>query len=197
MKLVDVLGLHIEASSGSPLVLLREHDAPHRVLPIFVGGPEAASIALALSGEHAPRPLAHDVMASLVQSLDAHVDAVEVTDVRDGAFLAAIAVTGPAGGHRLDTRPSDGIALAVRLGAPLYVSDEVLDEAGSVLEEIGDDADLGPDGALDDDAIDAVVADFHDFLAELEPGDFALTLDDADEYDEPAGPDDDPEQPLS
>lgn len=51
MKLVEIVGLHIEATSGAPLVLLREHDEPHRLLPIFVGGPEAASIALALSGE--------------------------------------------------------------------------------------------------------------------------------------------------
>jgi bifunctional DNase/RNase len=143
-------------------VLLREHNAPHRVLPIFVGAPEAASIAIALSGQASPRPLTHDVMASLVHSLDAHVDAVEVTDLHDGAFLAAISVSGPGGGHRLDTRPSDAIALAVRLGAPLFVSDEVLDEAGAVIPE-----------APDDEAIDEAVAEFREFLDELDPASFA------------------------
>ena len=170
MKLVDLVGLHIEATSGAPLVLLREHDAPHRVLPIFVGGPEAASIAIALSGEASPRPLTHDVMASLVQSLDARVDAVEVTDLQDGAFLAAISVSGPGGGHRLDTRPSDAIALAVRLGAPLFVSDEVLEEAGAVIPE-----------TPDEEAIDEAVAEFREFLDELDPASFADAAPDADD----------------
>jgi len=162
MKLVDVLGLHIETTSGAPLVLLREQDEPHRVLPIFVGGPEAASIALALSGESPPRPLTHDVMAALMESVDAYVEAVEVTDVRDGAFLAELAISGPSGGTRLDTRPSDGIALALRLGAPLFVSDAVLEEAGTVLTE-----------EPDEDAIEEEVAEFRNLLDELDPADIA------------------------
>ena len=74
MKLVEIAGLHLEATTGAPLVLLREQDAPHRVLPIFVGGPEAAAIALALSGQFPPRPSTHDVMAALVESLDAQIE---------------------------------------------------------------------------------------------------------------------------
>jgi bifunctional DNase/RNase len=163
MKLVELVGLSLEASTGAPIVLLREFDAPHRVLPIFVGGTEAASIAVALSGQAAPRPLTHDVMASLVEHLDAHVDAVEVTDLRDGAFVAEISLQGPGGGHRLDTRPSDAIALAVRLGAPLFVSDEVLDEVGAVVPEVPEE-----------DEIDEVVAEFRDFLDEIDPDAFAL-----------------------
>jgi hypothetical protein len=162
MKLVEIVGLHVEASSGAPLVLLREYDEPHRVLPIFVGGPEAASIALALSGEAAPRPLTHDVMAALVTGVDAHVDAVEVTDLRDGAFLAELAISGPTGGVRLDTRPSDAIALAVRLGAPLFVSGAVLDEAGTLFVE-----------ELDEEAIDDEVAEFRELLDELDPTEIA------------------------
>jgi hypothetical protein len=162
MKLVDLVGLHLESTSGAPLVLLREHDAPHRVLPIFVGDPEAASIAVALSGQATSRPLTHDVMASLVQSLDAHVDAVEVTDLRDGAFVATIALTGPGGGHRVDTRPSDAIALAVRLGTPLFVSEDVLDQAGAMLAEVPDE-----------ESIDEAVAEFRGFLDELDPAAFA------------------------
>ncbi len=85
-------------------MLLREQDAPHRVLPIFVGGPEAAAIALALSGQSPPRPLTHDVMAALVESLDAAVERVEVTEVRDGALFAELAVSGPSGGRRVGRR---------------------------------------------------------------------------------------------
>lgn len=160
MKLVDVIGLHIETTSGAPLVLLREQDEPHRVLPIFVGGQEAASIALALSGESPPRPLTHDLMAALMASVDAHVEAVEVTEVRDGAFLAELTITGPAGGTRLDTRPSDAIALALRVGAPLFVSDDVLEEAGTVVTE-----------EPDEEAIEEEVAEFRSLLDELEPAD--------------------------
>ena len=158
MKLVEILGLHQEATSGAPLVLLREHDAPHRVVPIFVGGTEAAAIGLTLSGQSPPRPLSHDLMAALVESLDAQVERVEVTELRDGAFLAELAVTGPAGGLRLDTRPSDAIALAVRVRAPLFVSEAVLDEAGTVLAD-----------APDDEAIEEQVAQFRSVLDDLDP----------------------------
>jgi hypothetical protein len=131
------------------------------LLPIFVGGPEAAAIALALSGEFPPRPSTHDVMAALVESLDAQIERVEVTEVREGAFLAELTVSGPSGGHRLDTRPSDAIVLAVRLHAPLFVSDAVLDEAGTTLQE-----------AADEDTIDDEVSEFRSFLDEIDPADF-------------------------
>jgi len=187
VKLVDLIGLHVEATSGAPLVLLREHDAPHRVLPIFVGSAEAASIAVALSREVPPRPLTHDVMAALVESLDARVEAVEVTDLRDGAFLAELAVNGPHGARRLDSRPSDAIALAVRLGTPLFVSDAVLDEAGTVLTE-----------APDEEAIDEAVAEFRSALEDLDSYDFdgeaiaaspAQSTGGSDDVDQPSGGD--------
>jgi bifunctional DNase/RNase len=162
VKRVDLIGLHVEAASGAPLVLLREHDAPHRVLPISVGGHEAAAIAFALSGTVPPRPLTHDLMAALVRSLDAQVDALEVTELRDdGAFLAELAVSGSSGGHRLDTRPSDGIALALRLGVPVFASEAVLDAAGTILSEAPDEA-----------AIDDAVAEFRSLLDDLDPSDF-------------------------
>jgi bifunctional DNase/RNase len=84
-----------------------------------------------------------------------------VTELRDGSFLATLALSGPAGERRLDTRPSDAIALAVRMHAPLFVSDAVLDVAGTF-----------PIVELDDDEIDAEVDDFRGFLAELDPADF-------------------------
>jgi bifunctional DNase/RNase len=144
-------------------------------VPIFVGGPEAASIGLALAGETADRPLTHDVMAELVELLHARVDRVDVTTMRDGAFLAEMTVSGPSGDRRLDTRPSDAIALALRLDAPLYVSDEVLEAAGSMFEVTADDdapqqiADTEP---LDDEAIDAAVAAFRDELDMIDPASF-------------------------
>lgn len=181
MKLVDLVGIHVEANSGVPLVLLREQDAPHRMLPIFVGGAEATSIAVALSGEAPPRPFAHDVMASLVEGLDGHIDSIEVTGLDDGSFQAAISVSGPDGEHRLDTRPSDALALAVRVGAPMFVSDDVLEFASALLTEDPDDEapeDEAPEGeALDDEAIDDAVAEFRDFLDDIDPAAFEITTD--------------------
>ncbi len=167
MKRVMVAGLAVEAASGVPLVILREDDAPHRLLPIFVGGPEAAAIALAVTGQVPPRPLTHDVMAALVQSLDGHLDSIEVTELREGSYLASLSVHGPAGEQRLDTRPSDAIALAVRLGAPLFVADEVLDEAGTLPAAQSDEA------VMDEATIDQTVDEFRAFLDDIDAAQFA------------------------
>ena len=167
MKRVDLAAVAVEATSGAPLVVLREQDEPHRLLPIFVGAPEAAAIAVAVSGEAPPRPLTHDVMVALIQSLDGSLDAVEVTELSEGSFLARIALHGPTGEQRVDTRPSDAIALAVRLGTPLFVSEAVLDEAGTLPPE--------PAAAptIDEAAIDEEVEAFRTFLEDADVSDFA------------------------
>lgn len=167
MKRVELAGLAYEAVSGSPVVVLREHDDPHRLLPIFVGGPDAAAIALAVSGQAPPRPLTHDLMVALLRSLDGRVDAVEVTEIRDGTYFSTLSVHGPGGEQRLETRPSDAIALAVRLGAPLFVAEAVLDEAGT-LPHVDDVAEV-----LDEATIDEAVDEFRSFLDEIDPSHFA------------------------
>ena len=163
---VDLIGIQLDPLSGAAALVLREQDAPHRLLPIMIGQADASSIAIAASGSHVPRPMTHDLMASVVDALDGHLDAVEVTELHDGAFFANLAVSGPTGDLRLDTRPSDAIALAVRLHAPLFVSEHVLDEAGSYPEpEV--------EAVLDDAEIDAEVDQFREFLDHLAPDDFA------------------------
>ncbi|HEU5309709.1 MAG TPA: bifunctional nuclease family protein [Acidimicrobiia bacterium] len=183
MRQVEITGIALEATTGAPLVVLQETDAPHRTLPIFIGGTEAAAIGLALAGETPDRPLTYDVMAELVELLHARVDRVDVTELRDGAFLAEMTVSGPGGDQRLDTRPSDAIALALRLDAPLYVSDEVLEAAGSVFELSADDATSGDTELLDDDAIDAAVAAFRAELDDVDPASFDVDplVDDTDD----------------
>jgi bifunctional DNase/RNase len=170
VKLVDLVGLHVEAASGAPLVLLREHDEPHRVLPIFIGTPEAAAIAIALGGGQPSRPLTHDLMATLVETLGASVESVELTEVHEGTFVAALTISGPGGRRTLDARPSDAIALAMRVGAPVFASSEVLDEAGMQLAE-----------APDEDEIEAAVAEFRDALEHVRPADFDRPDDDSSE----------------
>ena len=170
---VDLVGIQMDPGTGASMLVLREHEAPNRLLPIIVGGAEAMSIAIAASGQTVPHPMTHDLMATLVESFDGRVDAVEITELRDGSFLANLAVSGPTGEHRVDTRPSDAIALAVRLRAPLFVSEHVLDEAGTL-----------PKVELDAEAIDAEVDEFRDFLAGLDPTDFVADLPPAADTDE-------------
>lgn len=184
MLLVDLVGIQMDPGTGASILVLREHDAPNRLLPIIVGGAEAASIAFTASGQTAPRPMTHDLMATLVESFDGRVDAVEVTELRDGSFLASLAVSGPTGEHRVDTRPSDAIALAVRLHAPLFVSEHVLDEAGTI-----------PNVELDEEAIDAEVDQFRDFLSELNPTDFGVELPPVADADDPSCADDTGQDP--
>ena len=184
MRRVDITGIALEANTGAPLVVLREQDEPHRLLPIFIGGAEASAIALAAAGQKTPVPLVHDVMVALVKSLDGRVEAVEVTDLRDGTFLATINLAGPSGTRRVGSRPSDALAVAVRTGAPVFVSDAVLDEAGALPGPDDGPTDAEPTDApaLDPAAIDAEVDSFRSFLDDLDPADFV----DADT------PDDDP-----
>lgn len=193
MKRVDIAGIALEASSGAPLVVLREQDEPHRLLPIFIGGVEASAIALAATGQAPPRPLTHDVMAALIDSLDGHLDAVEVTELTDGTFFASLNVSGPAGERRVDSRPSDAIALAVRAGAPVFVSESVLDEAGSLPDAEGAEA------QLDEGAIDAAVESFRSFLDDVDPDAFALPTLEAGESDDvgDAVPDDGADDPST
>jgi bifunctional DNase/RNase len=172
VKHVDLVGVHVEAVSGTPLVLLQEHDEPHRVLPIFVGASEAVAIAVAASGQIPPRPLTHDLIVSLIGALDARVDAVEVTGMRDGAFLAEVALSAPDGRRRVDSRPSDAIALAVRVGAPVFVTNGVLDVAGVTLRT------APHDGVADERAIDEAVEEFRRLLDDIDPADLAAAISD-------------------
>lgn len=174
---VDLIGIQLDPLSGAAALVLREQEAPHRLLPIIIGQADASSIAIAASGSHVPRPMTHDLMASVVDALDGHLDAVEVTELHDGAFFANITLSGPGGQRRVDTRPSDAIALAVRLQAPLFVSEEVLDEAGALPVDESE-----ADQMALDVAIDAEVDQFRAFLAELDPTDFIdTTASDSDE----------------
>jgi hypothetical protein len=112
--------------------------------------------------------MVHDVMAAIVAALDGRVEAVEVTDLREGAFLAAISIAGPGGSRRVGSRPSDAIAVAARTGAPVFVSDAVLDVAGTL---------PSPDESttVDPAAIDATIDSFRSFLDTVEPTDFIDT----------------------
>lgn len=177
---VEFMGLQVEPSTGAPIVLLRETDDPHRVLPVFIGAPEAMAIAVGLEGATTERPLTHDLLVDVLVGADTHLERVDVTALSEGTFFAELELHGPEGSRRLSSRPSDAIALAVRLHAPIFASPEVLDEAGLEIVEVTEEP-MAPA------EIEATVEEFTSFLDDVDPADFAIP-----DGDEP-GPDGDPQ----
>ena len=128
-------GIVVDPRSQVPVVILRALSEPTLYLPIFIGGLEATAIATVLADVQLPRPMTHDLLVSLLVHLDARVERVTVTRLEEGTFYAEISLL-----DQLDTpiivdaRPSDGIALALRVGAPIFVAKAVMAEAGAVSE---------------------------------------------------------------
>ncbi len=146
---VEGVGIGVgDEGSGAPVVLLGVRD---EVVPIFVSSDQAQSMQLALDGEPFERPLTHDLMIEMVAEFGAAVDRVRIDDLADGTFYAKIDTEQYLGDRRretvFDARPSDGIAIALRVDCPLIVTDEVIDEAGQPPEafERGDEGG-GPGG---------------------------------------------------
>jgi len=162
MVQVRVLGIALDAARQHIVLLkpLLEEPGAGRILPIWIGEQEATSILIALGGGEAPRPLSHDLMKTLLETLGAEVERVEVTRIEDGTFFAEITLTTPSGRQVVDARPSDSVALAVRFQAPIWVADELLDEAGIPAEMV--------DQGTDEEKLD----EFKQFLEDVDPDDF-------------------------
>jgi bifunctional DNase/RNase len=128
---VDILGLSTSPSSGGAYALILKESSGNRRLPIIIGAFEAQSIALEMEGIKPPRPLTHDLMKNILETLGADLEEIVISELRDGTFFAKLNFDS----QEIDARPSDAIALAVRFGAPIFVSDKVMDEAAFVPEE--------------------------------------------------------------
>jgi bifunctional DNase/RNase len=172
---VRVLGLAVD-SRMQPVVLLApllaDEDGPRMMVPIWVGSQEAASISIAVSGDEPPRPLSHDLMQRLLAVVGATVERVEVTRIEEGTYYAELSLSTPTGHVTLDCRPSDAIALASRVGAPLFVAEAVLAEAGvpeDSAEEAEDDGTEEPQSPAE---AEQSVAEFRRFLDDVDPEDF-------------------------
>lgn len=163
MLQVRIASLALDPRSSQPVIVLKPlSDEPGvgMLLPIWIGHPEATAILLALEGAEPPRPLTHDLMKGMLEALDSYVERVEITRVEEGTFYAAITLRGEERTRVVDARPSDSIALAIRMGAPIYVAEEVF-ESASVADEPGPVADE-----------EAELAAFRDFLDSVDPEDF-------------------------
>lgn len=133
-------GFALDPESGEPVIVLTDATG-ERVLPMGIGRLEATAIVIALQKTPTPRPLTHDLMKSILDSTRARVVGVVIHDVRDHTFHARVELDTGSGVVSLDARPSDGIALAVRAGAPLYVSEHVV-PAVEVVEKAGGEQNL-------------------------------------------------------
>lgn len=129
MVLMDVANVGVVPGSSGIVVVLREKGGK-RLLVLEIGPMEANAIAMAIEGVEPPRPLTHDLLSNVIGGLRHKVSSVAVVNLKNGTFFGQITLEGPGGPVVIDSRPSDGIALALRQGAPIYASDRVLSEAG-------------------------------------------------------------------
>ena len=157
---MSIYGINLDLFSSSPIVILKVEDE-NRYLPIWIGQPEARSILMKLQNQEFSRPLTHDLAVNLVTELGGSMEKVTVTELRDSTFFATISVVIDGRVVEIDSRPSDAIALAVRAGAEIFASDEVIEEAAVVFEE-----------AMEETPEDEVVDKFKDWMNQVSPEDF-------------------------
>ncbi len=129
MKEAEVKALLVDPMNNSPVILLKDRNSS-KAMPIWIGEAEAMSIALELQGHTFPRPLAHDLMKHLLETLGGALEQVAITEVKEGTYYATLHIRVSNGEIKeLDARPSDSVALALRTHCPIYIADEVFDQS--------------------------------------------------------------------
>jgi bifunctional DNase/RNase len=152
---VHIHGLGFDETNSQPVVILKEDDG-HRVVPIWIGQPEAMAIMIAIQGATPPRPLTHDLLFGVIGAAGLTIERVEIVRVEEGTFFASLVMSADSRSIVLDARPSDCLALAVRAQCPVFVDEEVMRTSGIVPEEEAEQE----------------VAAFRDFLDHVDPEDF-------------------------
>jgi len=161
---MELVGVRVEMPSSSPIALLREVGGARRVLPIFIGAPEATAIAFALEEVVTPRPMTHDLFREVLDDLGVSLEKITVTELKEGVFHAELELNGRDGVHTISSRPSDAIALAARTGSPIYANEDVLAEAGYLEDE---------EEPEEEAQQEHVVEEFREFIDSVNPEDFA------------------------
>jgi bifunctional DNase/RNase len=153
---LNLVGVRVELPTNQPIVLLRERDG-ERYLPIWIGAMEATAIAFALQGIVTARPMTHDLLKNVLEEVGVRVERIVITELREGTFYATILMQQNGSSYEVSSRPSDAIALAVRVNVPIFANEEVLSEASIVIK--------------DDE--EQEVEKFREFLDQVTPEDFA------------------------
>ncbi len=155
--------VRVELPSNNPLLLLQETTGERRTLPIYIGPAEAQAIAFAQQGVETPRPMTHDLMRDLLEELGASVECIVITELRDRTFFAEIRLIAAGQRHSVSSRPSDAVALAVRVDAVIYAEEELLDAEGVILPTDEEEETV---------EADELVSEFRDFIEGISPEDF-------------------------
>jgi bifunctional DNase/RNase len=161
------------------VVILKEKET-NRYLPIWIGAAEADAIAVKLQGVSVPRPLTHDLIQSIVDALGAKVNSIVVSDLKNDTFFAKIVLNVDGGQMEIDSRPSDAIALAVRVQAPIFAEEVVLDragiwldkESGKLVPEESEQQQTRTEGKKVSDEEMKRMSAFYDFIKTLDLDDF-------------------------
>lgn len=163
---MTVAGIRMDPPQNDPVLLLREVSGP-RYLPIWIGQGEATAIAIKLQGVEPRRPLTHDLIVDLLETLGRSVTEVRITGLQEGTFFADLVLDGD---QTVSARPSDSVAMAVRLEVPIYAEEEVLAEAGLLLpdEEIDSEATESDEEPPAEEEVEA----FKEFLDSISADDF-------------------------
>lgn len=154
---MKVAGIALDAVSRSPVVLLRD-TADRRALPIYIGPEQAKSIIGALENQTSPRPLTHDLLVNVFDEWSMALERVVIHSLRDNTFYALLTLVQGDNKREVDARPSDAIAIALRVNAPIWVMEEVVADASI---------------PVDRDADEAEKEAFREFVNKLSPGDFS------------------------
>jgi bifunctional DNase/RNase len=162
---VRVVGIRVEQPQNQPVLLLREANGD-RYLPIWIGQSEAAAIALEQQGVEPPRPLTHDLIRDLIAALGHSLKEVRIVDLQEGTFYADLVFDR---NITVSARPSDSVAIALRVGVPIYVEEAVLAEAGLLIPDESDDEHATATVREDE------VEKFKEFLDSVSPDDFKAT----------------------
>ncbi|WP_457635172.1 bifunctional nuclease family protein [Persephonella sp.] len=151
---MNVQGITLDPMTNMPIVVLKGKDTDH-VLPIWIGVFEANAIAMQLEGITRPRPMTHDLVNSIIDTLNGIVEYIHIHDLRDNTYYAEITIKTQTGQVKIDSRPSDAINIALRSGAPIFVSEEVLQKS-----------------QIEDSETDAKEEDLKEWLESIRPEDF-------------------------
>jgi hypothetical protein len=167
---VVLRAVRVDVGSSTPLLLLEEVGG-ERVLPIFIGAPEAASIAYALQGVESPRPMSHDLLGNVITALGSKLFSVEINELVDNTFFASLRLVQANEEIVVSARPSDAVALALRVGAPILVSDDLMAVEGKVMQLNYDDDDEEY-VELEAPSETDLVEQLREFLDQVRPEDF-------------------------
>ncbi len=162
---MHLTAVRVELPTNNPVVLLQEVGGARRTLPIFIGAPEATAIAFALQGVSTSRPMTHDLFRDVLVAMGVTLERVLITELREGTYYAELHLVH--GGERtvVSSRPSDAIALAARLSAPIFAEDDLIDSEG---------VQLAADDEQDDGEVpEEIVDQFREFIEGVRPEDFS------------------------